>query len=300
MLSLHYIKHKDIDFKKWDDVILSSQIPTVFAHSYFLNAMSPNWDALVINDYDTVFPLTWKRKFGILYLPQPYFTSQLGAFGVIKDEREKLFHQYILKHFKLIEYELNSANRIQSEYIQNKNTFVIEYAKGFSFNQNTRRNIAKAKENGLKIEEVSPDEIISVSEKILNPFLLQELCLPKLEVKRFSDLLKNCMTEKSLYTLKTVNKKNEVKAIAHFVYNSRYALFLKGTNTDKADNSGSMHLLLEHAINFFSEEVECFDFGGGSVNEGLSNFYKGLGGTQRDFSFLRVNNLPKFLKVFKK
>ncbi|MBX3164400.1 MAG: hypothetical protein KF900_07965 [Bacteroidetes bacterium] len=262
--------------------------------------MSKNWGALVINDYETVFPLTWKRKLGINYLPQPYFTSQLGAFGVIDDEREKLFHQYILKHFKLIEYELNSANHIQSKYIQPKHTFVIEYKNGFSFNQNTKRNITKAKENRLRIEEVPQNEIISLSEKILNPFLLQELHLPKLEVKRFSDLLKNCIAEKSLLTLKTVNQNNEIKAIAHFVFNSRYALFLKGTNTDKADNSGSMHLLMEHAINFFSDKVECFDFGGGSVNEGLANFYKGFGGTQHNFSFLRVNNLPKVFKLFKK
>jgi len=300
LLSLHYIKHKDIDFKKWDNVILGSEIPTVFAHSYFLKAMCPSFDALVINDYESIFPLTWKRKFGILYLPQPYFTSQLGAFGVINDEREKLFHQYILKHFKLIEIELNSANHVQSKFIRNKNTFVIEYAKGFGFNQNTRRNISKAKEKGLKVEEVSPNEIILLSENFLNPFLLKELNLPILEVNRFGDLLENCISEKSLYTLKTENEKNEVKAIAHFVYNSRYALFLKGTNTNKADNSGSMHLLLEQAINFFADKVECFDFGGGSVNEGLANFYKGLGGTQRDFSFLRVNNLPKVLKVFKK
>lgn len=262
--------------------------------------MCPNWDALIINDYETVFPLTWKKKFGILYLPQPYFTSQLGTFGIIDDEREKLFHQYILKHFKLIEYELNSANHIQANYIQSKNTFFIEYSKGFTFNQNTKRNIAKAKENGLKIEEVSSEDIISLSEKILNPFLLQELHLPKIEVKRFSDLLKNCMTEKSLLTLKTVNEKNEVKAIGHLVYNKRYALFLKGTNIDKSDNSGSMHLLIAHAIDFFKDKVERFDFGGGSLNEGLANFYKGLGGGQHNYHFMRVNNLPKALKLFKR
>ena len=298
MLALQYIKHKDIDFKKWDNTILNSKIPTVFAHSYFLNTMSPNWNALVINDYETVFPLTWKRKFGILYLPQPHFTSQLGAFGLIDDEREQLFHEYILKHFKLIEIELNAANHIQTDYIQNKNTFAIEYAKGFNFNQNTKRNIAKAKENGLKVEEISANEIISLSEKILNPFLLQQINLPKLEVNRFGDLLKNCIREKSLYSLKILNEKKEVKAIGHFVYNNRYALFLKGTNIDKEENSGSMHLLISHAIDFFEDKVERFDFGGGSLTKGLADFYKGLGGEQHDYHFMRVNNLPKVLKVF--
>lgn len=301
MLSIQRIKHDDIDIKKWNKTILKSEIPTVYAHSYFLDAMCYTWEALVINDYETVFPLTWKKKFGIKYLPQPYFTSQLGVFGVIDDEREKLFYQYILKHFKLIEYELNSANHIQSKYIQPKHTFVIEYKNGFSFNQNTKRNIAKAKASGMRVLEVPELEITWLSEQILNPFLLQELNIPELEVSHFGDLVANCLYSNALYTLTTVNEKNEIKAIAHFVFNSRYALFLKGTNTDKADNSGSMHLLMEHAINFFAEKkVECFDFGGGSVNEGLANFYKGFGGTQRNFSFLRVNNLPKALKLLKR
>jgi len=300
MLDLKHIKHDDINFNKWDETILGSLIPTVFAQSYFLNATSPGWDALVINDYETVFPLTWKRKLGILYLPQPYFTGQLGAFGNVTDEAEILFYTYIIQKYRLVEIELNTSNHLNSKYLEPKNTFVIEYKKGYSFNQNTRRNIAKALSAGMNVKEVAPMEITGLSKKILNPFLSGDLKLPDKEIGRFGDLLLNCISAGSIRTFKTVDKNNAIKAIGHFVFNEKYVVFLKGTNVDKADNSGSMHLLISHAIEFFEKTCTCFDFGGGSLNEGLAGFYKGLGGAQRDYHFLRVNNLPRILKVLKK
>ena len=296
---MEHIKHQDINFSKWDKVILTSEIPTVFAHSYFLDATSPGWDALVINDYESVFPLTWKKKLGIMYLPQPYFTGQLGAFGNVNPEYEQLFYKYILKNYKLIEIELNASNHLGSEYNQPKNTFVIEYSNGFSYNQNTKRNIAKALASRLRVEEVATQEILNISETLLNPFLLLDLKLPEKEVAKFNKLLLNCISNKSIITFKVVNEKNDVKAIGHFVFNTKYVVFLKGTNVDKIDNSGSMHLLINHAIKFFENKCACFDFGGGSLNKGLAGFYSGLGGIQRDYHQLRVNNLPKLLKIFK-
>ncbi len=300
MFDLKHIKHRDINFIKWDKAILASEIPTVFAQSYFLNATSPGWDALVINDYETVFPLTWKRKWGYSYLPQPYFTGQLGAFGKVNMESETLFYKYIIKKYRLIEIELNASNHLESKYNQPKNTFVIDYKNGFSFNQNTKRNTAKAIASDMTVKEVVPQEIVALSEKVLNPFLAGDLKLPDKEIARFRNLLHNCISAGSIHTFKTVDKENTVKAIGHFVYNSKYVVFLKGTNVDKAENSGSMHLLISCAIEFFEKKCDCFDFGGGSLNEGLAGFYKGLGGLQRDYHFLRINNLPWILKVLKK
>ena len=33
------------------------------------------WDALVLDDYAAVMPLTWRRKYGTRYLYQPAFTT---------------------------------------------------------------------------------------------------------------------------------------------------------------------------------------------------------------------------------
>lgn len=299
MSELKYIKHNDIDFNKWDAVILSSQVPFVFAQSFYLNATCPQWDALVIGDYESVFPITRKTKFGYHYLPQPSFTSQLGAYGKLSDEIEKTFFDYIFKQFSLIEIELNVTNKIRSEFISPKNTFTLNYPESNKPNQNTKRNIAKANENGFKVEQVSDKESFLLSQKLLSPFLSETLGLSASAIEAYDRLIKNAAEKVYLYSFKVVDPKNEIKAFAHYICNGKHALFLKGTNFDRADNSGSMHLLMQYAIDFFRDKAVFFDFGGGSNAKGLADFYKGFGGEIMEYSFLRVNRLPWLIKLVK-
>lgn len=298
MSTLQYIKHQDIDFKKWDNTILHSQIPFVFAQSFYLNGTCPNWDALVIGDYETVFPITYKTKFGYRYLPQPPFTSQLGACGKLSLEVEQQFYNYILEHFRLIDLELNVTNQLKSEFISPKNTYTLNYSEGYKFNQNTKRNIAKAIENGFVVESVKSQDIIQLSQNYLNPFLENEVGLSKATVSLLDNLLKNADLAGQLYTFQVLDKNNTIKALGHFICNGKHALYLKGTNFDKADNSGSMHLLMKQAIEFFADKATFFDFGGGS-KQGLANFYMGFGGQVMTYSFLQVNKLPRLIKILK-
>ena len=297
-MELKYIKHQKIDFKKWDNAVFSSQIPFVFAQSFYLNATCPHWDAVIIGDYESVFPLTYKTKFGFTYLPQPPFTSQLGAYGKVNLEVEQLFYNYILEHYKLIDLELNVTNKIASEFITPKNTYTIDYKSGYKFNQNTKRNITKAIESGFFVEHVNQKDILSISQKYLNPFLETEVQLSKSTILLLDNLLLNAIDNSTLYTFKVIDVHHNIKALAHFVSNGKHTLYLKGTNFDKADNSGSMHLLMKHSIEFFADKSDLFDFGGGS-KQGLANFYMGFGGQAMTYSFLQVNKLPRLINLFK-
>jgi hypothetical protein len=292
------IAHSNIDFNKWDKTVLSSQFPLVFAQSFYLNATCPKWDALVIGDYESVFPLTHKTKLGFKYLPQPSFTSQLGVYGKVNDEIEILFYNYITKKYKLIEIELNASNKIKTKEISEKKTYIIDYNKEYKYNQNTKRNIKKAVDDGLSVKRVDVKECLSLSEKWIDPFLEFELKLSNQVIKTFNVLLKSSLKNHSLLTLKAVDKKDNIKAIAHFVFNTKHALYLKGTNFDKKENSGSMHLLIDVAIKHFDGKVHFFDFGGGA-SVGLSGFYQGLGGSPLCYSYLKVNRLPQLLNKLK-
>jgi hypothetical protein len=298
MTGLRYIKHHDLDLDKWDQTILNSEIPFVFAQSFYLNATCPKWDALVIGDYDSVFPITSKVKFGFKYLPQPPFTSQLGAYGQIGPEIEQAFYNYILEHYKLIDLELNVTNKIQSDLISPKNTYTLNYSDGYKFNQNTKRNISKAIEKGFVVESAHTSDILSLSQIYLNPFLENEVGLSKATVSLLDNLLVNAGHAGHLFTFKVLDEDQIVKALGHFISNGKHTLYLKGTNFDKAENSGSMHLLMKHAIEFFSDKSAMFDFGGGS-KQGLANFYMGFGGQAMTYSFLQVNRLPRLIKILK-
>lgn len=298
MIDIKHIKHQDIDFKKWDNTILGSLYPLVFAQSTYLNATFPTWDALVIGDYESVFPLTAKVKFGIPYLHQPSFTPQLGVYGKITLEIEQAFFDYIKARYKLIEIELNASNNLQTQFHSIKNTYVIDYRKEFKANQNTKRNCAKAIKHGLIIQEVEAKQILSLSKEYLDGFLEQDLKLSKPTVHIFHQLLKSGIEYDLLKTFKTVNSAGDVIAIAHFMSNGKHVVYLKGTNSDTEEHMGSMHLLMQTAINYYKDKAVLFDFGGGTA-PGLANFYNGFGAEPLSYSVLKINTLPRLVNFIK-
>ncbi len=298
MNNIQHIKHNDIDFEKWDKTILSSQYPLVFAQSFYLNATCPDWDALVFGDYETVFPLTQKVKFGISYLHQPSFTPQLGMFGKFNLAQEQKVYDHLKQQYKLIEIEINASNELKTKHHTKKSTYIIDYKQEYKQNQNTKRNIAKALENKLKFEAIPENEIVELSKTYLDPFLSKKLHLSDNSINSFNNLLLSGIKHKTLFSFRVVDAQNNLKAIAHFISNGKHTVYLKGTNFDKSENSGSMHLLTSSAIQFFEHRSDFFDFGGGS-KESLASFYKGFGALSLDYHFLMINNLPWLIKFLK-
>lgn len=296
---IRHIKHSEIDRTKWDKTILSSLYPLVFAQSFYLDATFPGWDALVIGDYESVFPLTQKEKLGILYLHQPSFTPQLGVYGNVNADIEQQFYDYITAHYKLIEIELNASNLLQSKDHVPKQTFVIDYKNGYKLNQNTKRNVAKAMEHRLVFEQIPEPEVLALSQQYLNPFLKKQLRLSPVVIERFDALLKSAMAAGALYAFRVTDPEKKLLAIAHFISNGKHTVYLKGINFDKEVSLGSMHLLNSSAIQFFSDKTQLFDFGGGT-KESLANFYKGFGAVALPYRSLKYNRLLWLVNVLKK
>src|SRR3979490_534895 len=78
---IRYLPNQQIDKSKWDKCIDEAGNGLIYAYSAYLDHMSKQWDALVLNDYESVMPLTWNMKYGIRYLYQPFLCAQLGLFG---------------------------------------------------------------------------------------------------------------------------------------------------------------------------------------------------------------------------
>ena len=72
-MPVHYITYQQIDKSKWDNCIDTAANGLVYGYSFYLDAMAKHWDALVLDDYEAVMPLTWNKKYGITYLYQPFF-----------------------------------------------------------------------------------------------------------------------------------------------------------------------------------------------------------------------------------
>lgn len=122
MRDLRYIPHASIDFSKWDACMHDASNGLIYGYSWYLNALTQQWDALVWNDYEAVMPLTWNKKWGIHYLYQPYFCASLGLFSRNKVDADllKIFLQHIPSKFRYIDIYLNHGNLFSSDEFPSK------------------------------------------------------------------------------------------------------------------------------------------------------------------------------------
>jgi hypothetical protein len=72
---IRYLQRDQIDTVQWDNCIGNAPNGLIYGHSFYLDRMAVNWDALVLNDYEAVMPLPWKKKWGIYYLAHPPLTA---------------------------------------------------------------------------------------------------------------------------------------------------------------------------------------------------------------------------------
>jgi len=110
-----YLKHNEIDRELWDNCIKDSPRVKPYGFSWYLDNMAPDWEALVDDDYDSVFPIPVFKKYGIQYIATPGFLQQLGAFSPDKSAQKAIneFIEYLPDFYRLI--DLCVGQRIDSD-----------------------------------------------------------------------------------------------------------------------------------------------------------------------------------------
>src|SRR5215204_4504300 len=220
---IKYLEHKEIDNPKWDACIEQAANGLIYGYSFYLDAMAKHWDALVLNDYEAVMPLTWNKKYGFYYLYQPAFTASLGVFG--RNLNEKLINNFINSipaKFKLIEISLNAGNIIgdsktfsllRSNYILHLNKPYEELYK--TYRDNHKRNINKAFQSGCSVsKEIPVDEIIQ-----LNKEQLQHIDGTKSgDYPSFKNLYEFLKNKGQAKTYAIIDPKNKILASAVFFF----------------------------------------------------------------------------------
>ena len=86
-----------INKASWDACVRNSSNSLIYAFSFYLDAICENWSGIILNDYEAVMPVPWKKKFGIIYCYEVPFIQQLGWFSNNEDDFNDVFfyHPYL-------------------------------------------------------------------------------------------------------------------------------------------------------------------------------------------------------------
>ncbi len=165
-----YHKNNEIDREQWDNCIRNSPGVSSYAYSWYLDIMAPGWQALVDDDYDSVFPVPGFSRFGIQYIATPVFLQQLGAFSPDKPAAEAIseYLDYMPDFFKLIDLCVGQKIDNDGYKVTEKTNLVLDLSKPYetlveNFSNHCRRNIESSiKKNPELVSDITPDEIIDL------------------------------------------------------------------------------------------------------------------------------------------
>ena len=109
-MPIKYLSREELDDVKYNNCIAESTQSNVYAFSWYLDIVSDQWSALILNDYEAVMPLTWNSKFKFLnYAIQPFFCQQLGLYSDKSLSKETItqFLNKIPLHFLWVDLDLS-------------------------------------------------------------------------------------------------------------------------------------------------------------------------------------------------
>ncbi len=289
-MQIQHLQHKHIDFRKWDDTILSSANHLGYAYSWYLDIVSPGWEALVTDDYEFIMPLPVKRKYKIPYLVQTVLTQRLGIFFffVLSDEVMQLF----IKNIPYYSYELNMNERNFNAEVTKLPNYVLKLNDPYEniqqkYSKNTVRNIEKAQKNNVRIvDKIEIEEFISLFSQV-NPNAIAVI------KSTYRAILTTGTKNKMITISGAYNTKDELIAgICHFFTGKRIVCLLPVSNAE-AKKTSAMFLLIDSLIRTFAETDRIVDFEGSQI-EGIARFYRGFGAADQPYYLLKKFR-PNFL-----
>ena len=300
---IKYLKYKEINKEKWDECIKYSFNGIVYAYSWYLNSVCENWDALIEDDYERVFPLVYKKKFGISYLYQPFFTQQLGVFSrkILTAKIVDKFLKAIPSKYKFIDINLNTFNKVNPEnytiipQLNHELDLINSYHKIYkNYSQNNKRNIKKAEKAGVTIiKNIKPEDIINIFRQNRGKTISNLNDEHYLMLKRFIyiGIYKGLVQVSGAYT-----NKNELCAGAFFIKSNNKIIFLfSGINSEARENN-AMSLLIDTFIRENCQNHITLDFEG-SNDPNLARFYISFGSKKCTYFKININRLPILINI---
>jgi len=301
-MNLQILPTYKIDTAKWDACVANNANGLVYATSAYLNSMADNWSGLIINDYESIMPLPWRRKWGITYLYTPPFMQQLGLLGntTLVDESIK---QAINKFIKYGDYLFNFSNKITSVEgtLSPKCNYILDLSAGHNsikqeYSNELNSYLKKANAAGLQYVDAFIKDAIDEYQKHYQtrmPHLQQE------DFNRFKTLCLLLERENRAFAKAVVDKTGNLFAITLFFKDGKRIYNLMPTTLSAGRKQFAMHFLLDNVFREYSQQKLLFDFEGSDL-AGVKKFYEQFGSINQPYNHWHFNNLPWPLKLIKR
>ncbi|MCK4921339.1 MAG: hypothetical protein KAS71_09855 [Bacteroidales bacterium] len=296
-----FLKHGEIDRKKWDHCVMNSKQALVYSLSWYLDLVASGWAGLVEDDYLSVMAIPVKKKWGHKYIYQPLFTQQLGIYSRanLSPAKTSEFLKAVPEEIRYIDYNLNHLH--ETENLEFDFTKRVNYELRLntsyshlknSYSANTKRNLQKTIANIEISESIKIQDIIS---------LKRDNSIRKRKVQYYEWL--NCFMDKIL----TIKKgflvgafyRGEIVGAAFFIFLSGRLYYLIPVSSEVGKSERAMFAILDHVIDKYADTGLILDFEGSGI-PGIARFFAGFGAKPINYFNFKLNRLAFPFKLFKR
>jgi hypothetical protein len=289
-----YLKNNEIDREQWDNCIKKTHRAKPYSYSWYLDIMAPGWEALVDDDYNSVFPIPVSRKLGVQYVSTPSFLQQLGAFSPDKPASTAIveFLDFFPEFYKLIDLCIGQETECKGFKITERDNMELDLSKPYdgiwsNFSADCMRNI----ESGNKrkhdfINDIRPEELISLYLNNKEPGVKIKYSA----IQRVKNLMNFCIKNKKgkLFGVRAAHKKLIFGLFLIETHGNKTMLLISGTPEANAKHIG--YYVLNEIIRTHSNNRATLDFAGTSVPF-TDNLIESFGCTDVSYSRIYRNRL---------
>jgi len=298
-----YHKNNEIDREQWDSCIRNSPGVNPYAYSWFLDLMAPGWQALVDDDYDSVFPVPGFNRFGIQYIATPVFLQQLGAFSPDKPASEAIveFLDYMPDFFKLIDLCVGQKIENDRYKVTEKINFILDLSKPYetisdNFSNHCKRNIESSiKKKPELVSDITPEEIINLflqnKGKEINGIKIRDY-------QRLKNLMNFCIKNKKgrIIGVRAARKKLIFGIFLVEIRGSKTILLVVNTPQSRERRIG--YFVANELIKNYSSTRTILDFAGSSIPS-IASFMESFGCVKVPYYRIYRNKLFWPVSMFK-
>lgn len=297
---IRYVKRKEIEDDLWNNCIDNATNGLVYSYSHYLDNMANDWDALVLNDYETVMPLPFRKKFGVYYLYQPFLTAQLGVFGAqLNKEIFTSFLEAIPKKFRYWDLSFNHKNLFSNSSfpLYERSNFILSLQPTYeniynAYRENIQRNIKKSEGFRNKIETgISIDAIIELTR-------LQAKEINENDFENFKKVFLDLKSKGFAKTYGVISKSGQLISSAAFIFSHNRAYYILVGNHPNGRTLGASHALIDAFIKDHADQNLLLDFEGSDIRN-LAFFYSSFGAAEEKYASIKLNRLPWWTRWLK-
>ena len=298
-----YLKNAEIDRELWDNCIKASQTSKPYAFSWYLDIMAPGWEALIDDDYDSIFPVPGFSKYGIQYIATPIFLQQLGAFSP-DNPAEKVIYEfidYMPEFYKFVDLCIAQKLNLKGYKTIERSNYELDLSFPYEklwdgFTSDCRRNIHLAAKKKIELtEDVTPDELVSLF--IRNQGIKISGIKPR-DYERLKGLMNYCISNgKGRITgVRTARKKLIFGVFLVQIPGSVTILFTSNTPDSRDKRIG--YLVINEIIREHALTETMLDFAGSSI-PAVASFMQSFGSINNPYYRIYRNKLPWPISMFK-